>query len=140
MTAFHGKPAVKKKYLARVRAHAAADEIISGRYWENGKGCAVGCTLHDPDGGHAGYEKELGIPEVLARLEDRFFETIYTFNPAAAKAWPERFINAPTPGADLSMVFPKFCHWILMDEKTGVIRLPAKKKKKEKNPLPPWVV
>lgn len=41
---FHGKPAVKAKYLKRVRAHAKADEIVSGRYWENGKGCAVGCT------------------------------------------------------------------------------------------------
>jgi len=44
MIAFHGKPEIKEQYLARVRAHAAADEIIHGKYWEGGKGCAIGCT------------------------------------------------------------------------------------------------
>lgn len=46
LIAFHGKQSIKDEYLARVRAHKAADEIIKGVYWEKGKGCAVGCTVH----------------------------------------------------------------------------------------------
>ena len=68
LIAFHGKQSVKDFYIERVRAHAAADEIIHGKYWENGKGCAVGCTIHSRT--HARYETELGIPLALARLED----------------------------------------------------------------------
>jgi hypothetical protein len=41
LRAFHGDPAIKATYLARVHAHAAADEIVQGKYWEGGKGCAV---------------------------------------------------------------------------------------------------
>jgi len=66
MLAFHNNPAIKEKYLARVRAHRVADEIVKGRYWENGKGCAVGCTLHS--GKHMSYESELGIPVALGSI------------------------------------------------------------------------
>ena len=53
----------KNKYIARVKAHAEADEIVKGTYWEYGKGCAVGCTIHSSD--HDSYEKELGIPSLV---------------------------------------------------------------------------
>ncbi len=46
LRAFHNNPKVKSKYLARVKAHEKADEIIKGTYWQGGKGCAVGCTIH----------------------------------------------------------------------------------------------
>ena len=72
LIAFHGDPAVKEKYLNRVTLHERADEIIHGKYWENGKGCAVGCTVHSSK--HAAFETELGIPLMLAKLEDRLFE------------------------------------------------------------------
>lgn len=72
MKAFHGDEKIKKKYVDRVKAHAKADEIVKGQYWKNGKGCAVGCTIHSAD--HAAYQTELGIPQWMARLEDRIFE------------------------------------------------------------------
>jgi hypothetical protein len=62
--AFHGDPAIKAFYLGRVRAHRKADEIRHGFYWQGGKGCAVGCTLHSNS--HTAYEDELGIPRILA--------------------------------------------------------------------------
>lgn len=40
MLAYHGDAKIKETYLTRVQAHAVADEIIHGHYWENGKGCA----------------------------------------------------------------------------------------------------
>ena len=46
MLAFHNDPSIKAEYLSRVAEHAAADQIIHGTYWMDGKGCAVGCTIH----------------------------------------------------------------------------------------------
>jgi hypothetical protein len=111
MLAFHGDPAIKRKYLRRVRAHAKADEIIRGKYWEDGKGCAVGCTIHGAE--HETYETELGIPIALAQLEDTLFECQSN---GKAKTFPARFLAAINPGADLSRVQWQFLHWLLTEE------------------------
>jgi hypothetical protein len=110
LLAFHGKQEIKDKYVARVKAHAKADEIIKGAYWEEGKGCAVGCTIHS--GSHEAYEEELGIPMILARLEDRIFEGMS--NDKAMK-FPLKFLSAIKVGADLSQVWNKFAIWLLKD-------------------------
>ena len=123
MLAFHGKATAKEKYLSRVRQHRKADELIKGLYWQGGKGCAVGCTVHSSD--HSAYERELGIPETLARLEDAIFESLPNDE---ALAWPEAFLDAPEVGADLSMVWPRFALWLLSDSKHGVIRFAGERK------------
>lgn len=117
MLEYHNDPSIKEKYLSRVRAHREADEIIKGVYWEKGKGCAVGCTIHGND--HSKYETELGIPIVLAVLEDNIFENIPN---ERAKIWHEEFISAINFGADLSGIWPKFVIWLLTDEKYGVLQ------------------
>jgi hypothetical protein len=114
MLAFHGDPNIKAKYLERVRLHAAADEIIHGKYWGGGKGCAVGCTIHGSN--HAAYEKELGIPIALARLEDTLFEGMTNGH---SKEFPERFLQAAKVGADLSRVQWHFLYWLLTEELAG---------------------
>jgi len=43
MKAFHNKIEIKELYITRVRAHKEADELVKGKYWSDGKGCAVGC-------------------------------------------------------------------------------------------------
>jgi len=117
LVAYHGKPEVKEKYLNRVAEHRAADQIKKGFYWEGGKGCAVGCTIHGSD--HTKYEKELGVPTVLAILEDRLFEALPN---ERAKQWPEQFLTAIPVGADLSRVFPAFAVWLLTDPTHGAIQ------------------
>jgi hypothetical protein len=125
MLAFHSDSKIKKKYVSRVRAHYKADEIIQGKYWENGKGCAVGCTIEKDDvkrsgaSWHQRYEDALGVPRILASLEDRIFEGLSNGN---AKEFPLRFLEAITPGADLSLVIYKFFYWMLVDPKDGVIQ------------------
>jgi hypothetical protein len=114
LIAYHGDPAIKSKYLNRVLAHQAADEIAHGFYWENGKGCAVGCTLHSNR--HAAYETELGVPRMLARLEDRLFEGMAN---GKSKEFPAKFLAAIQPGADLSRVGWIFLHWLLTEELVG---------------------
>ena len=123
MLAFHNDPSLKHFVLAQLTAHREADKLIHGVYWNNGKGCAVGCTLeavrlhaNQPEINHKDhetYETALGIPQILARLEDRIFEGI---NNGDAQHWPERFTRAIAPGADLSTVWPRFAHWLLTDE------------------------
>jgi hypothetical protein len=118
MVAFHGDPAIKERYLSRVRGHREADEIVQWYgYWHGGRGCAIGCTLHSDD--HAAYETELGIPRAIAQLEDGIFEGLEV---GLARQWPERFLAAITPGADLSRVLPQFFVWLLVDPTDGVLR------------------
>lgn len=108
MIAFHGQQAIKDKYIARVRAHREADNLVRGQGWENGRGCAIGCTLEAYD--HSLYPTELGIPEWLARLEDKLFENLPIED---SQAWPERFLEAIRPGADLEKVKAPFLIFVL---------------------------
>src|ERR1700682_3860870 len=118
-------PNLKSFLLAQLAQHCEADRLIKGDYWVDGKGCAVGCTIEalrhfNGHGGriqshrdHGLYETELGIPRILARLEDRFFEVL---DNGRSQAWPERFSSAVRVGADLAMVWPRFALWLLTDE------------------------
>lgn len=119
----------KATFLAELAEHAAQDRIVQGYYWENGRGCAVGCSLHSVQQrlglhsisyrDHGLFEKYLGIPRILACLEDRIFEGL----PAdQARLWPQRFAEAVRPGADLSGVWNRFAPWLLRE-----IALPATK-------------
>lgn len=116
LRAFHGKAKIKEKYLRRVRRHQRADEIIHGIYWDDGKGCAVGCTIHSSD--HFGYESQLGIPLLIAHLEDKIFEGL---DNSTAKGFPFRFLEAIPVGADLSLVAPKFFLWALTSETLNIV-------------------
>jgi hypothetical protein len=120
LPAFHGKPDIKEKYLNRVKMHQKADNLIQGTGWSESenKGCAVGCTLEKYS--HAAYEDELGIPMEIAALEDSIFEALDKKN---AMAWPEQFLSAIKPGADLSQVFDQFVLCLLVDPEHGVVEL-----------------
>ena len=125
MRAFTSETKISKERLLEVLAeHRKADRIIQGHYWLNGRGCAVGCSIHDfapgYENGHQMYEDLFGIPEQLAELEDKIFEGLSI---TAAKKWPERFIRAIQPGADLSVVCDEWLLWLLRNDKS---------------PLAPW--
>lgn len=131
LIAFHNDAAVKAKYLKRVQEHRAADELVKmatvGRMDDGSfQGCAVVCTLEKYE--HAAYEVELGVPRMLARLEDGIFENLPD---ALAMTWPERFLEAIPVGADLSKVGDQFLHWLLVDPVDGVVRLAKTKKTRE---------
>ena len=117
MKAYHGNPQVKRNVLARVRRHRAADEIIKGIYWEQGKGCAVGCTIHGDE--HRKYERELGIPEVLAQVEDRLFESLPK---RVAKDWPIQFLANIKAGANLEKVWPQLALYLLVQAPFALLK------------------
>lgn len=109
--AYDNDPKVKAALVAQLEAHAAADEIVKGRYWDDGKGCAVGCTIHGSN--HARYDDIFGPGgHMLAWIEDEIFEGASN---ARARRFPLEFVRAVRPGADLSRVGWQFLSWCLMD-------------------------
>src|SRR3990167_459227 len=126
LTTFHGDKAVKAKYVARVKAHAEADEIIKGIYWENGKGCAVGCTIEGSD--HGKYETQLGIPYQVAVLEDVIFEELPNGH---AKKFPLQFLKAVGVGKDLSKICAQVVIWQFEDKKYGLKHIKGVQEDKE---------
>lgn len=126
LRAFHNDPKIKEKYIERVRNHQMCDEIEKGHYWEGGKGCAVGCTIEGSN--HDRYETELGIPTIIAYLEDGLFENMSNKD---AMEFPLRFLESIPVGADLSMVFTKLTIWEWEDEKYGLKNIPEISKNKE---------
>src|SRR3954466_7421798 len=109
MLAFHNTTVTKPEIIAQLEAHAKADTIVKGQYWEDGKGCAIGCALESirvirgyasiDHSSHATAESETNIPQVVWRLADRIHEGLPN---DTAKEWPLRFMQAVNPGADLS--------------------------------------
>ena len=123
MEAFHNNPLIKEYYFNRLNKHYQADEIVKGIYWQNGKGCAVGCTIHSSS--HKNYESELGIPENIANLQDRIFEQLPN---KLAKEFPLQFLSAIKVGANLSKVSKLFTIWLLTDIEYGVLQYAENKK------------
>ncbi len=129
LVAYHGQQDLKNRVLALLAEHREQDKLAKGHYWEAGKGCAVGCTLESIRriegektigwSNHALYERYLGVPVMLAHLEDSLFEAL---DNGTSQRWPERFAAAIRPGADLSMVGPKFLLNLLSDPQGGVQR------------------
>jgi len=109
LIAFHNKPEIKSEYVQRLEEHYKLDEIIKGTYWEKGKGCAVGCTVHSAS--HNCYEIELGIPEWLARLEDTLFEGMPNDK---AKEFPLKFLESIPIGFDnWQHIYHQLCVFML---------------------------
>lgn len=111
---YHGNVTEKRATLKQLREHRALDQIVQGTYWTGngeGKGCAVGCLTHSPNGGHEQFPDRWGVPEQLAYLIDQIFESL---SPDEAVEWPVRIMSAIPVGADLSRVWDRFAHWMLI--------------------------
>ena len=118
MRAFIDTEVSKPELLKTLAWYREEDRLRQGgAYWKGGRGCAVGCTLHEFATGeedlHVLYEELFGIPEELARLEDAIFEGLH---PEAARTWPERFVGSIPEGADLECVADESALWILGGE------------------------
>ena len=117
LLSFHGEQSIKDQHLARLQMHADADEIVQGKYWQNGKGCDTGCSFHSAD--HGQWPLQLGIPRIIGHLRDRIFEGLPNVN---AKAFPLACSNATPVGVDLDKVWRQFFVWLLVDDTEGVIK------------------
>lgn len=146
MIAYHNNPQLKAQLVRLLKWHREQDKIVQGAYQDGGtagqfydvngwhfesfgRGCAVGCSIESLRiitkrndlnyGNHAAYEELIGVPRLLARLEDGIFEGLPI---EQAREWPVRFAKAISVGADLARVWPQFAMWLLADPQDGVIR------------------
>jgi hypothetical protein len=106
----------KRKFVARAKAHQLADQIVKGQYWEDGKGCAVGCLVHGDS--HQDLADQLGIPLQMAFLIDLLFEGMPV---EQSKIFPLRFVQAIPTGKDLEPVMDRFFLALLSDPTQGVM-------------------
>lgn len=131
MLTFQNPNYTKEALMAQLQAHYDADEIIQGKYWENGKGCAVGCAIHTKN--HIEYELRYGVPRELAILQDVIFENLHNQN---AKEWVMDFWRPIKQGKYLTGVWNKLVVWILSDDIYGVLRhVQDAKFKQQKEPI-----
>ena len=112
---YRGHPAITKAaFVAEMEAHAAADRIVAGHYWDGYTGCAIGCGLSSIlglQGGraldpfdpyysrHHAHATALGIPLWLSALQDTLFENLPKLR---RQLFPVQFARALPDGADLS--------------------------------------
>ena len=134
LQSYNNDQKLKESFLEEVIKHRKADMILQGTYGkENGKwsGCAVACSLRSlaiirgdklktEYNNHADYEKYLGVPEWLARLEDTIFEGLPRED---AIKWPEKFAKAIPVGVNLDPVKWRFCAYILKENIDRVLSL-----------------
>jgi hypothetical protein len=92
---------------AEVAAHIAADAVVQGHYWKDGKGCFIGCLAHSRDATVLG--DRFGLPLPLVRICEGIFEAL----PAdEAKSFFAAVPDAVgVDGKDLSRV-----HWAFLAE------------------------
>ncbi len=112
LQAYFNDKTIKEKYVKRIVCHRKADELIHGKYWENGKGCAIGCILEEPEGCHKLFESELGLPVWLAHVVDYLFEAMRN---GKAKEFPEQVLKSIKIGVNLDITYHKFCLFLLKE-------------------------
>jgi hypothetical protein len=133
MLAYKNDEKLKEDFVNEIKWHEKQDKFIKGTYSEgtgdNFKGCAVGCSiksLNKLNGtrlqttNHKAYEKYLGLPEWLARLEDTIFEGLPTQD---AKKWTLKFSKAIPVGADLKPVKYQFAIYLMKENIARVKKL-----------------
>lgn len=138
--AFHNDPALRANAIARMRAHADADEIVGGVYLSIDPGapggyraCHIGCLVAEldettreaiaagreaepDDGWHAAAERLLGLPQRYSRLFEGIFEPL----PAAERSsFAVALTEAIPAGADLERVVDEMMIATMSDPEHG---------------------
>ena len=116
--AYFGSKNIKQKYVVRMKAHIAADQLVHGSYWENCKGCAIGCVVEKASDPHEQMQRELNVPMPVIYLYEKIFESL---TGPRDMQFPLQVLQAITEGSDLSLVAPRLMHWLLTDERRGVL-------------------
>jgi len=121
LRAWHGDPALRAATIATAEAHRAADLLrhgAIGRPSDGTPGCSVVCTVGSYD--HSLYPIHLGLPEWLARMQDRIYESLPRDERHLDDEWTVDLLGCIKPGADLDAVLPRILHDILVE-----VALPA---------------
>lgn len=77
--------------IKRAVKHRKADEIVQGKYWQDGKGCCVGCLAEVDDGAHKHLAQMTDLPEWIFHAADAIHEELPS---GEYQKWPERLARA----------------------------------------------
>ena len=131
MLSYNNDEKLKKMVVAEMKKHQEQDQFIKGSYKEkdengNFKGCAVGCTIDSLNlvlkksystDEHLVFEEAIGVPEWLARLQDKIFEGLPLGDNSQ---FAVDFLDAIPVGVNLNPIKWKFCAFFL---KEGIDRI-----------------
>jgi hypothetical protein len=106
--AFYGNNKLKSDLIAQLNEHFIAEQITKGQYWENGKGCHVGCCIHSSS--HSAMSMFFGLPLWLCYLFDVIFENL---DNSDAQTFPVRSIEAIKVGSDIKSIRHELAIWRL---------------------------
>jgi len=122
--AFHNDPTIKDKMLRSAIAHRRGDTFVQGlgEYFEEGKGCHLGCAVMSVTGKRGNWHRQFSDlvnchPEI-SNLQEYFFESLPM---QKDRLWSESVIDAMPVGADLDRGYWSFMAWMLIDPDYGVI-------------------
>jgi len=101
----------KQMLVKRAEGHRKADEIIQGEYWDNEKGCTVGCLAHSPYGCHSQLATMTNIPQWVFRAADGIHESL---KGNEFKDWTVTFAKAlPVGRVDWDRAQAEFNYYLL---------------------------
>ena len=121
LKAFHGDPAVKARYLNRLRAYTEAGRLDRKDAWdqENGRGGPIGCTIEAGEYEYDRYADEVGLPTSLAHLKSHIFRYM---RHSTAMRWPVQALEAIPVGADAQAAVDNFLCWLLVAPDSPIAR------------------
>jgi hypothetical protein len=110
--AWHNEPKLKHAAMERLIEHRKLDQIAQGFYFDEGRGCHLGCLTHcdehkDP---HSATELMFGIPERVAYWLEAVFEGLPQDKCAN---WVIESSESIPVGADLSKCHHELAYWLL---------------------------
>jgi hypothetical protein len=125
MLSYHNDENLKKMVVLEMKKHQEQDQFIKGSYSEDDegifKGCAVGCTIDSINkvlgrsystSSHSIFEKTIGVPEWLARLQDNLFENLPEDE---SSQFAVDFLSSIPVGVNLEPVKWRFCAFVLKE-------------------------
>ena len=110
MLSFKNDINLKNQLVAIVEGHEKADRIVKGHYWENGKGCCLGCMTEESENTHEILQERYNIPYWLGRVIDAIFEGLEN---SEAMKFPLRVSKAIPVGVDLDNIKTPFLSFVL---------------------------
>src|SRR5688572_25183366 len=112
MTAFFNEPTLKSAVIERLEQHRRLDQFVQGIYFEDGRGCHLGCLTHSKDSSHEMTERLFGIPIRVAYLLEAVFERLPKDD---CECWAVESIRAIPCGANLDVLHHRLAAWLLGD-------------------------
>jgi hypothetical protein len=114
MLAYHNNAKLKASMSSDMHFTISEGLIIQGMSFRD----VVRCVSRVENGSYKTLEEEIGIPSLIAQLAEFIFEGLEY---EKAKKFTTDFLEAIPVGADLSMVWPKLIHYVMVDNEVGLI-------------------